>query len=644
MDFRKPKILIRPTPEDGESLVGHLLRVTEANGYESIYWLLNACNLQTAARIHSCIYRAEDMETLAGMLCVGSDDIQRMSGIPSGEFTKRNKINYEVCGQVVSSTIFRPSFPKICPECLAEKPFCRKIWELGVVTSCIKHKCILLRECPGCGETLTWKRKKVCVCPCGLDWRTVTSGRLPEAELLFSARAANLLGVLDILPPEFPSVLIHLDLMDLANLLFFICGELRGRGDVFGKSLQIQLTNAELNAELSFALRIFEDFPFKFFDALDQLDKIHEKRKEKYVFQKRPAEARRRILGSVIRTCTKVLKGKEFDFLRSAFQEFYDYAKLESCGIAQPPRSELRATEFFKIHLPLSHAFKPLGIAKNGIRQMVELGAIRGVHGNGNGKELWYVNKEDIAVIKKEMDESISGTAAATTLGIWALQFASLLKAGVLKEINAPYMRGQVKNLVSRSEVNSIYGRFCDASANRKEIPSGETYLAEQVAYRLNHRGVDFGEMVKLVLTGAIVPVSTPEGGTLQSVLYSKAEIDEYCKLLVEKQKGGTYSEQETADLLGTSVKVVTKLTKLGYLKRVAHQAKAIRSRLSYDSVNSFQKSYVVLTQLSRELGESPIALLSRLTTRKIEPIDTRLGPWCLLYKRSAIARIKKLK
>ena len=36
---KQPRLLIRPRPYAGESLVGFLLRVAEANGYISGYWI-----------------------------------------------------------------------------------------------------------------------------------------------------------------------------------------------------------------------------------------------------------------------------------------------------------------------------------------------------------------------------------------------------------------------------------------------------------------------------------------------------------------------------------------------------------------------------------------------------------------------------
>lgn len=635
------KLLIRPLPEDGESLIGYLLRVSEANGYVSIHWLLGAANLQTAARVHSCIYRAEDMEPLAKLLGVDLAVVTGMAYTPLGVFASRSKTNYEVCGQIVSTHLLRPNYPKICPACLAENPFCRKIWELGIVTACVKHKCLLMRECPACREKLTWKRTKLYTCRCGLDWTTVISELLPEHELVFSARVANLLGVSDVSPAAFPPQLLHLSLMDLANLLFFINGQLNGRSDIFGKSLQTQLSNGDLHRKLNSTIDLFHDFPFNFFEALDMLDTVYEERKQKCPFPNRPGSVRSQILGGVVRTCTKILKGEGFDFLREAFQEYIDYAKLACLGIDQPPRRDLKASAFFKVNEPLARAAEMLRIMPIWFPPLVKSGEIRGVCGKGSDRELWFVNKKDVARLKERLDAGISGEAAGEILGVSPPQFAALLTAGILKQLRDPFRRGFHKVIVSRAEVKRLYSRFEEAA--RSEIFSGETYTSRQAAGKLKRYGVDFAQMVSLVLAGKIVPVEVPKGGLLKSVLYSKVELDAYCNEILAKLKSKSYPIQETGRLLGISTKLVRKLLTAGYLISPPHTLKGLQGRVSFASIRNFKREYLVTLQLSEAYGMTPPAIQRKLSSLRIEPVDTSIGSWIFVYKRTEIRRIRYL-
>ncbi|MUG98510.1 hypothetical protein F7734_41940 [Scytonema sp. UIC 10036] len=39
---------------------------------------------------------------------------------------------------------------KLCPYCLTESAYCRKIWDWDLVKACYLHQCVLINKCPGC--------------------------------------------------------------------------------------------------------------------------------------------------------------------------------------------------------------------------------------------------------------------------------------------------------------------------------------------------------------------------------------------------------------------------------------------------------------------------------------------------------------
>ena len=47
------------------------------------------------------------------------------------------------------------------------------VWDLGLVTACPIHRCLLLDECPACKRKLAWQRPAVHKCRCGLDFRNL---------------------------------------------------------------------------------------------------------------------------------------------------------------------------------------------------------------------------------------------------------------------------------------------------------------------------------------------------------------------------------------------------------------------------------------------------------------------------------------
>lgn len=67
---------------------------------------------------------------------------------------------------------------RICPECLKDDtvPYYRKIWRVGVITACTKHKCLLVDRCPECQSFIDpkrvgWKDSPTSCFNCGFDLR-----------------------------------------------------------------------------------------------------------------------------------------------------------------------------------------------------------------------------------------------------------------------------------------------------------------------------------------------------------------------------------------------------------------------------------------------------------------------------------------
>jgi hypothetical protein len=69
------------------------------------------------------------------------------------------------------------AYPRICPQCLKEQLFERKIWELAAFTVCPKHKSPLIDTCPKCGSRLLRRHPTVHLCKCGFDLRRTKCAR-----------------------------------------------------------------------------------------------------------------------------------------------------------------------------------------------------------------------------------------------------------------------------------------------------------------------------------------------------------------------------------------------------------------------------------------------------------------------------------
>ena len=146
------RLLKTPETLPGESLMGYILRLTEANYYESPQWILDLAGLKFSGlnpgwRI-LCRERT-DLAIFSRITGLNADEIAQLKHqiLTEGEFHR------EVCqahqGLPLDDIDFKD--PQVCVECLRESGHCRKLWDLKIMTVCPRHRVKLLDQCSACG-------------------------------------------------------------------------------------------------------------------------------------------------------------------------------------------------------------------------------------------------------------------------------------------------------------------------------------------------------------------------------------------------------------------------------------------------------------------------------------------------------------
>ena len=175
------QLLRTPAPQPDESLMGYILRLSETNYYDTPKWILDLAGLKIYSLKMGWRKLCDDSFdfTLFKQIAkLTEEEVNEMKH----EFIRNS--DYEQCHTQwhVPISSLRFDRPMVCPDCLRENPFCRKFWDLLVVTVCPQHHSLLLDICPSCQERITWNRKSVSRCSCGCDWRETRSPELPPAQ------------------------------------------------------------------------------------------------------------------------------------------------------------------------------------------------------------------------------------------------------------------------------------------------------------------------------------------------------------------------------------------------------------------------------------------------------------------------------
>src|SRR5882762_7918617 len=118
------KLLITLNPEKDESFIGHVVRLTEANGYETPSWIFLLSDIdymELQWKFTFVFSRSEKLENLAKLTGNSVYDLLSLLYLP---VTPRSgpefDYEYDFYGALLNRSIIRPHCPKVCPKCLTE--------------------------------------------------------------------------------------------------------------------------------------------------------------------------------------------------------------------------------------------------------------------------------------------------------------------------------------------------------------------------------------------------------------------------------------------------------------------------------------------------------------------------------------------
>lgn len=162
----------------GESFLGFLMRLAEANGYAGVTELLSStltfmqpATGRSPSRAALEIRSQPDLLSLVGRIAVGLASSTSQYAI---QLLADDALFIEGCR--VDFDAWLGDYAQVCPQCLREHGFARDSWDLAAVAVCSKHHSALLDICGQCGKRLDWRRASLLSCGyCGADLRAMTT-------------------------------------------------------------------------------------------------------------------------------------------------------------------------------------------------------------------------------------------------------------------------------------------------------------------------------------------------------------------------------------------------------------------------------------------------------------------------------------
>ena len=280
MDDSIKRLLFTEEPFTDESFIGYAMRLADLNEIPELPWILKLGGLR---QLYDRKYRfTVDFKV----------DPQRLSTLTGTDVEKLKELLYRhehnsvrnivgnllVFGQPLPHQFVQREKPKICPACLIESKYCRKVWELAPVTACPHHRCLLLDQCLKCQRKINWTRPKVNVCHCEFDFRESNITRLDSRELQLTEYLYQCFGLPCLSKKrvlKYP--LNELTVENLLTLLFFFAAPFAGILDYTGVGIAKYKNNEEIHEYLCRAMEVFDDWMESFYNFIEAWRKQEKK-------------------------------------------------------------------------------------------------------------------------------------------------------------------------------------------------------------------------------------------------------------------------------------------------------------------------------------------------------------------------------
>ena len=429
------KLLITPKPEKDEGFISYLLRLTEANGYDTPSWILSLSGIDYMELqwkftfVFSC---SEGFKKFAKLTGNALSDLIGLLYLPAPSAKNTfGDTDYDFYGAFLNRSIIRPHCPKICIKCLAESGYCRRVWDCALVTGCPIHECLLLDTCPKCKRRLRAIRNRLNVCACGCDWTALQPELRRDDEIALSRRVYQLCGLLslDHHSKERLNPLQSLSLQDVVIVVTFIAGLEGAMSWATGRpSKSIKLRNEELHTHITAAYQVFDNWPHNFHQFLDK------KSRRDVRFNPRDGKletALKQEFGALFKRLYRDLREPQFDFLREAFAQYLN-SRLRAQYEDVDSLTLLSASDDDQ-YISVTEARRLLKISHASLLDLVKTGEIPFVIKNQDRTLRYLLRLADVERVNFTYEQAVGPRELAKRVGVDHTVISQLVQGGSLQ-------------------------------------------------------------------------------------------------------------------------------------------------------------------------------------------------------------------
>lgn len=490
-----------------------------------------------------------------------------------------------------------------CPRCLGEQGYGRVGWELLFADACGTCGNWLVDVCHHCGIPVTWHRPSMTRCRCDANLCDAPSKPAPHAVVRLSQSMEQLL--LGFPESEIP---------ELRQLSPQQCSRLVRLLGVYGSPQHMRVPQKIASAESldvswtvsTVAAEVLATWPAGLQHMLDRQNKL--------AAGKANSGRLPGVFGGFYRALYRVFKEPEFDWLRSAFENYIADHWSGAMG-----RRNLRMPDSLWSRLtwvPLSIASSRTGLSVRRLTDLIDENQIQAARRTtASGREFVMVRQTDIEAMISLTTDDMCLADVSSCLGVKRQRLSRLLPSlcpGARKTTlhGTPWLipKGWVSKWIEA----------LDGLADHDTIPSGAISLDQLLRYGPldEHRVCTLLRDVEFGLFQPIGRHATSIG--LAGLLFNRAQ-------LLEKYGGHSSALLPIPDVaarIGVKQEVAYALATLGLLEVETYTSGRRQAQgVSLKNLEKFLSTYVLAADLAKSLGRSPRAVIAALSAEGIDPV-----------------------
>lgn len=579
-----------PSPHATESLWGYILRVSEANGYSTPWYVLSHAGLgEQTFKVSVICY--EKLAMSVGKAASELAPLSYHANAPDG--TRHFCILGQSLGKSLTYSPFVKAKPSLCPHCVAEKGYLDASWDLSVFVACPEHRCALIRKCSACGEALGWFRPGLLICKCGaslVDIPTVAVEQpLVDLMSVLQARVHGRPLSEAINKTELP--IHHLTNISLRSLIVM----LSALGNFNLSNNEREVKNDVLNVAEG-AAEVLMNWPYRYHDFLRRIGNRNNHQEATGL------GLRKQFNKFYAYMFTKRTYRHEMEFLREEFIRFGLEEWGESVVDTKMRRGVTGKTRFVSAH-SLANI---VGVRPITLRRWAENGKFAMKEVVMSTQRRYIADLKEHAIPKKTAGKTFGTRAAAAQIGLPVRALKALKESGHFAVTHMPmqlpgYHEHDLSNF--RQKLLSYSQPIENVDVDTSAIALGD--VMQHLQFWTETGKADF---LVAYLKGEIQSVGRV-GESIQEIYFRSSDVQRYLSTSREAASDGAISQWEACQLIGCDELAIPGLIKAGHLKALSGPE---RTRVVRESVIDFSANYVSLSSLARQ-GDTSSRRLARL-------------------------------